>query len=217
MKGKLEKHQAYISRKLDENAENYSVHRHNRLLKLRAMIFELAEQAISELWDVVEEANRQFEAHQGVAVNGLEISRRHKSIQEGQQRIDVSKLLLQEENGRFRQALEFYADEKVYEHTPEKGNGNYYSNAQWDSGKYAREALQERMPEEINMDLYCMAQHLYSFVEDAKYNQVANFAKPCTTCKYSNRCNLDFWRKSRTLAALTGIRFSALVKRNREN
>lgn len=131
--------------------------------------------------------------------------------------MDVSKLLLQEENGRLLRALEFYGDEEMYALVTRDGRQRSESTIQWDSGKYAREALQERTSDDINQDLYCVAQHLQSLVEYSKYDQVADRARACNTCKYVNECDSIFFVRARTLTALTGIRFSALVKRNREN
>lgn len=64
------------------------------------------------------------------------------------------------------------------------------------------------MENKINQDLYCMAKHLQSFVEDSKYDRVADFGKPCATCKFFEGCDLDFYKKSDSLTELTGIRIS---------
>lgn len=69
----------------------------------------------------------------------------------------------------------------------------------------------------MNQDLYCMAQHLQSFVEDAKHERVADFGKPCATCKFHEKCDFDFYKKSDVLTKLTGIRISALIRDKKVN
>lgn len=52
MQEKIQKHQEYLTKKVEQNLRNengVSLHRMERLTKLRAMIFVLAEQAINEL------------------------------------------------------------------------------------------------------------------------------------------------------------------------
>lgn len=66
---------------------------------------------------------------------------------------------------------------------------------------------------EVNRNIYCMAQHLQSFVEDAKYDRIADFGRPCASCKYLDGCDLDFYSKSKTLTKITSIRFSPLASK----
>lgn len=67
--------------------------------------------------------------------------------------------------------------------------------------------------DEKEQNLYCMAQHLQTFVEDAKYERVSDFGKPCVTCKYVRECESNFFSNSKTLTELTGIRFNPSMKR----
>lgn len=58
VQAKIQKHREYLTKKVEQNLQNkngVSLHRMDRLAKLRAMIFDLAEQAINELWDNVAE------------------------------------------------------------------------------------------------------------------------------------------------------------------
>ncbi|MEC1177659.1 hypothetical protein P9B03_04110 [Metasolibacillus meyeri] len=60
MQEKLKKHREYLTKKVEQNLQNkkgVSLHRMDRLAKLRSMIFDLAEQAINELWDEVAGVN----------------------------------------------------------------------------------------------------------------------------------------------------------------
>ncbi|QAT40872.1 hypothetical protein [Clostridium sp. JN-9] len=67
--------------------------------------------------------------------------------------------------------------------------------------------------QEQRNDLYCIAWHLQSFIEDAKTESIANFSKPCETCKYSRQCDFDFYSKTGGLTKLTGVKFPAFSKR----
>lgn len=64
----------------------------------------------------------------------------------------------------------------------------------------------------VNQDLYCMAQHLQSFLDDAYHLRVADFGFPCATCKFLKDCDLDFYKKAKTLTELTGIEFNPFRK-----
>lgn len=60
VQAKIQKHREYLTKKVEQNLQNkngVSLHRMDRLAKLRSMIFDLAEQAINELWDNVAEIN----------------------------------------------------------------------------------------------------------------------------------------------------------------
>lgn len=66
---------------------------------------------------------------------------------------------------------------------------------------------------QIDENLFCMAQHLRSFVEDSKHHRIADFGRPCATCEIRRNCDFDFYRKSDTLTELTGIRISPLKRK----
>lgn len=50
---KLQRHQSYISRKWDENADNFSVSRYKRLTRCNRMILKRTFEVIDEIWDSV--------------------------------------------------------------------------------------------------------------------------------------------------------------------
>lgn len=80
---------------------------------------------------------------------------------------------------------------------------------------------QFNLSEEEQKDLFCMAWHLQSLIEDAKYHKTASFGKPCSTCKFminGKDCDLDFYGKSNVLTELTGVKFTtAIYKYSLEN
>ncbi|WP_010500615.1 hypothetical protein [Paenibacillus elgii] len=59
-------------------------------------------------------------------------------------------------------------------------------------------------------DLHCISKHLFSFYEDAKNKETANFAKPCIDCKFAldKTCSLDWFPTFQRLSILTGVVFS---------
>lgn len=80
----------------------------------------------------------------------------------------------------------------------------------WQESEAHKKKAVPEVPVQIqSKDLYCMAWHLQSFLEDAKNDAIADFGKPCETCKYARRCDFDFYSKTAELTKLTGVRFSA--------
>lgn len=70
-------------------------------------------------------------------------------------------------------------------------------------------ALEGLVQEQLSKrDMYCVAWHLRSFIEDAKQEVIANFAKPCETCKYNTECDYDYYRRVERLVELTGVKIS---------
>lgn len=65
----------------------------------------------------------------------------------------------------------------------------------------------------LSKDLYCAAWHLKHFVENAKNNEVANFTRPCETCRKAETCNFDFYEKATVLTEITGIVISPAIKK----
>jgi hypothetical protein len=76
-----------------------------------------------------------------------------------------------------------------------------------------KEVAPEVPVQEQPKNLYCMAWHLQSLIEDVKNESITNFSKPCETCKYLKKCDFDFYSKTEELTKLTGVRFSALIKK----
>ncbi|MBU7320310.1 hypothetical protein [Paenibacillus oleatilyticus] len=59
-------------------------------------------------------------------------------------------------------------------------------------------------------DLHCISKHLFSFYEDAKNKETADFGKPCIDCKFAldKTCSLDWFPTFQRLSILTGVGFS---------
>lgn len=55
---------------------------------------------------------------------------------------------------------------------------------------------------------HCIAWHLGSFIDDAKEEKKADFAKPCETCKYNNDCNFDMMSSFKIIERKSGVKFS---------
>lgn len=59
--------------------------------------------------------------------------------------------------------------------------------------------------------LFCAAWHLTNLIEDFKEDKIADFAKPCETCKYQKECNFDAYSYFETLTKLTGVIVTPLL------
>lgn len=55
---------------------------------------------------------------------------------------------------------------------------------------------------------YCIALHLGVFIDNAKENKKADFARPCEICKYNKECDFDVIPYFKLLQEKSGIKFS---------
>ena len=60
-------------------------------------------------------------------------------------------------------------------------------------------------------DLVCIAQHIQSFVEQCKHDKPADFADPCTTCRYNLDCDFDAYGYFKELSSETGVQITPLI------